>query len=153
MAHEENLRALVDRYHVTLETRHEMGARERSITPIGYSVELSAVVEHAPEDTTIDCPECFSVEKALEQLTAAVAPNEVVHIGHGTRQLGTAHAHQPEVPAIVTVLHRDGKGAQNPPDDKMRHRRDEIIRKLHELGVQDGQWRDRGGSSSVSARG
>jgi hypothetical protein len=151
MDHEDTLRALVRRYHVTMETRHEMGAREKSVAPIGYSVELSAVVDHAPDEATIDCPECNDVERALGQLTAAVAPSEVVHIGHGTRQLGSAHAHQPEVPAVVTVLHRDGQGAQNPPDDDMRKRRDAILRRLHALGVQEGQWHEEPAPRSVHA--
>lgn len=138
------LRELVSRYRVTWESRHEMAPRGgSSVGPVGYEVELTAVPDHPPEGVRFDCPNCTDVERALEQITAAVAPREVVHVGRGERQLSTAHGHQPEIPATVTVLHRHGHGVSEPITEELRKRRDAIVGRLRDLGAQEGHWRDR----------
>jgi hypothetical protein len=136
------LRELVRRYHVAWESRHEMAAKGRSVSPIGYVLELTAVPESSAEShDRLDCPDCTAVEEALAQITHAVAPAEVVHVGHGERQIGTAHSHQAEVPATVSVLHRDGHPITAPVTDELRARKDTIVGRLRALGAQEGHWR------------
>lgn len=137
-----DLRQLVQRYRVTWETRPELAPKGRSVAPIGYVIELCAVPAPSGHDETLACPECRAVEDALEQLMAAVAPSEVVHVGRGTRQLGTAHDKKPEMTGTVTVLHRDGGGANRPPDDDERKRLAQIVDRLRDLGAQERHWRD-----------
>jgi hypothetical protein len=142
-----DLRQLVRRYRVTWETRPELAPKGRSVAAIGYVIELCGVPDPSGHDETLACPECRAVEDALEQLMAAVAPSEVVHVGRGTRQLGTAHDKSPEVAGTVTVLHRDGGGANRPPDDDERKRLAQIVDRLRDLGAQERHWRDEGASA------
>jgi hypothetical protein len=134
------LKDLVRRYRVTWQTRPEMAAKDRSVAPIGFLIELNAITDHPEHAELIACPECHAVEDALGRLTHALAPEEVTHVGRGERQLGTAHDHCPEVSATVTVLHRDGGGANRPPDEEMRKRLAEIVHRLRDLGAQEGHW-------------
>ncbi len=133
---------LVRRYRVTWETRPELGPNGRGVAPIGYAIELSAVPEHPDHDKAIACPECDAVEDALDRLTAAIAPSEVVHVGRGTRQIGTAHDTRPESTATVAVLHRDGGGANRPPEDDERRRLAAVVDRLRGLGAQERHWQD-----------
>ncbi len=144
-----DLRQLVRRYRVTWETRPELAPRGRSVAPIGYAIELCAVPDHPGHDDMIACPECSAVEDGLEQLIGAVAPSEVVHVGRGARQLGTAHDMSPEVTGTVTVLHRDGGGANRPPDDDERKRLAQIVARLRDLGAQERHWRDEGAAAAT----
>jgi hypothetical protein len=136
------LQDLVRRYHVTWETRPEMAPSGRSVASIGYVIELNAVPDHPDDPAAIACPECRAVEDALERLTSAIAPEEVIHIGRGARQLGSGHPGQPEVSATVTVLHRDGGGANRPPDEAEHARFKEILDRLRTLGAQERHWHD-----------
>jgi len=140
------LESLVRQYRVTWETRPELAPKGPSVAPIGYVIELSAVPDRHAE--TISCPECSAVEAALAKLTAAIAPSEVVHVGRGSRQFGTAHDMRPEVSATVTVIHRDGGGANRPPEDGERGRLAEILDHLRALGAQERHWSDDGGRAA-----
>jgi hypothetical protein len=136
------LRSLVRRYRVTWETRPELASNGHSVSPIGYVVELSAVPDHPDHESSIACPECRVVEDALERLTHSIAPSEVVHVGRGARQFGLAHDARTEVSATVTVLHRDGGGANRPPDRAEQERLGALLARLRELGAQERHWRD-----------
>jgi hypothetical protein len=140
------LRDLVRRYHVTWETRPEMACNGRSVSPIGYVIELNAVPDHPDHEDPIDCPECVAVEDALERLTAAVAPSESVHVGRGTVQFGRAHDGRPEVSASVTVLHQDGGGANRPIDKAEQGRLGTLVGRLRALGAQEGHWHNGSGA-------
>jgi hypothetical protein len=137
------LRDIVQRYRVTWETRPEMAANGRSVSPIGYLIELNAVPDHPEHPEAIACPGCRAVEDALERLTHALAPGEVVHVDREARQIGTAHDARPEVSATVSVLHRDGGGANRPPDEAQQKRLSEIVGRLRDLGAQQGHWNER----------
>jgi hypothetical protein len=133
------LRELVRRFRVTWETRPEMAPRGRSVAPIGYLVELTAVPERTEGAELTACSEC---EAALARVIDAVAPSEVLHVDRGGKQLGSAHDGRPEVTATVTVLHRDGGGANRPPDADEQARLAGILHRLRELGAQQGHWHD-----------
>jgi hypothetical protein len=135
------LQDLVKRYRVTWETRPEMAPSGRSVHPIGTVIELSAVTDQASHKDAIECPECGAIEDALDRLITAVAPQEVRHVGRGERHLGgTGHDAHPEVNATVTVLHRDGGGANRPPTPDQQDRVAAISARLRELGAQQGHW-------------
>jgi hypothetical protein len=142
-----DLRHLVRRYRVTWETRPELAPKGRTVAPIGYAIERCAVPDHPGHDERIACPECSAVEDGLEQLVGAVAPSEVVHVNRGALQLGTAHDKAPEVTATVTVIHRDGGGANRPPEAGERKRLTEIVGRLRDLGAQERHWHDEGSSA------
>jgi hypothetical protein len=139
---DDEIQQLVRRYRVTWETRPELAPKGGSVAPIGFVVELSAVPDHPGHDAEIACPECRAVEDGLARVVSAVAPSEVAHIGRGERQLGAAHDGRPEVTASVTVLHRDGGGANRPPDDDERQRLAAILTRLRDLGAQERHWHD-----------
>lgn len=140
MDSDSELQDLVRRYRVTWETRPEMASNGRSVSPIGYVIELSAVPDHPGHEDPIACPECLAVEDALARLTAAIAPSESVHVGRGARQFGRAHDGRPEVAATVTVLHQDGGGANRPTDQAEQQRLDALLGRLRALGAQEGHW-------------
>jgi hypothetical protein len=137
------LRDLVRKFRVTWETRSEMAPRGRSVGPIGYLVELTAV----PDDTEHETVPCLECEEALAQLLDAVAPSEVRHVERGGKQIGSAHDGRPEVTATVTVLHRDGGGANRPPDSEEHGRLADIVGRLRDLGAQERHWHDPGKGS------
>ena len=112
-------------------------------------VELNGITDHAEHEGALACPECRAVEDALDRVAHEVAPGEVIHVGRGTVQLGTAHEGRPEVLATVTVIHRDGGGANRPPGDDERARLEEILERLRGLGVQERHWRDEAGATSA----
>ena len=93
----DGLRDLVRKFRVTWETRSEMAPRGRSIGPVGYLVELTAV----PDDTEHETGPCLECEEALAKLVDAVAPSEVRHVERGGKQIGSAHDGRPEVTATV----------------------------------------------------
>jgi hypothetical protein len=66
-------------------------------------------------------------------------------VGRGERQIGTAHDARPEVSATVSVLHRDGSGANRAPDDEQQKRLAAIVGRLRELGAQEGHWNEQRG--------
>ncbi len=142
------LRDLVRRFRVTWETRPEMAPRGRSVAPIGYLVELAAVPDHSEGAEMAACSEC---EEALARVLDAVAPSEVLHVARGGKQLGSAHDGRPEVTATVTVLHRDGGGANRPPDPDERARLAGIVGRLRDLGAQERHWHDRDGRAVAPA--
>ena len=116
-----------------------MAPRGHSVGPIGYLVELTAVPDRAEGAETAPCPEC---EEALAALLDAVAPSEVLHVDRGGKQIGSAHDGRPEVTATVTVLHRDGGGANRPPDRDEQTRVADIVHRLRDLGAQERHWHD-----------
>jgi hypothetical protein len=121
-----------------------MAPRGRSIGPVGYLVELTAV----PDDTEHETGPCLECEEALAKLVDAVAPSEVRHVERGGKQIGSAHDGRPEVTATVTVLHRDGGGANRPPDSEEHARLEDIVGRLRDLGAQERHWRDDCGARS-----
>ena len=135
------LRELVRRYRVTWEMRPEMGPNARSVAPIGYVVELSAIPDDPAEATLIAAPKSDAVEDALSKIAGAVAGAEVVHVGRGTWQLGTAHDARAEVTATVTVLHHDGKRDNRPQDPAKQERAAALVERLRALGAQEHHWR------------
>jgi hypothetical protein len=139
------LRDLVLRYHVTWQTRPEMASNGHSVSPIGYVVELNAVPDHGPHESDVACPECHVVEDALERLANSVGFPDVVHVGRGTREFGSAHNGRPEMSATVTVLHRDGGGANRPADPEEHKRLEALVGRLRSLGAQEGHWADEAG--------
>jgi hypothetical protein len=136
------LRELVRRYRVTWEMRPEMGPSARSVAPIGYVVELNAVPDDPAEAATIAASKSGAVEDALAKIAGAIAGDEVVHVGRGTWQLGTAHDAQAEVTATVTVLHHDGKSDNRPQDPAEQERAAALVERLRALGAQEHHWRD-----------
>jgi hypothetical protein len=138
------LKELVHRYRVTWATRPEMASNGHSVAPIGYLIDLNAIPDHPEHAEAIACPDCAAVEDALQRLVLALAaPGEVTHVGRGERQIGTAHDTRPEVSATVSVLHRDGRGANRPPDAEQQKRMKEIVGNLRELGAQESHWNER----------
>jgi hypothetical protein len=136
------LKDLVRRYRVTWVTRPEMAAKDVSVAPIGYLIELNAITDHPEHAEMIACPDCQAIEAALQRLVLEIAPGEVTHVGRGERQLGAAHDGRPEASATVSVLHRDGGGANRPPDEELGKRLAEIVGRLRDLGAQEGHWND-----------
>jgi hypothetical protein len=134
------LRDLVQRYHVTWETRPEMASNGHSVSPIGYVIELSAVPDHGPHESDVACPDCHLVEDGLERLVNSIGLPDVVHVGRGTRKFGSAHNGRPEMSATVTVLHRDGGGANRPADPEEQQRLGALVERLRSLGAQEGHW-------------
>jgi hypothetical protein len=96
-------------------------------------VELNGITDHAEHEGALACPECRAVEDALDRVAHEVAPGEVIHVGRAT----------------VTVIHRDGGGANRPPGDDERARLEEILERLRGLGVQERHWRDEAGATSA----
>ena len=137
---DDDLRNLVRRYRVTWETHHEMAVSGRSVSPVGYVVELSAVSDHAEHEAAVSCADCDEVEGALDRLTHAVGGSEVIDVAHGRRRIGTAHDMRPETSATVTVVHRDGDGANRPPDRGESERVAAIVDHLRSLGAQEKHW-------------
>jgi hypothetical protein len=135
------LRELVRRYRVTWEMGPEMGPNARSVAPIGYVVELSAIPDDPAEATLIAAPKSDAVEDALSKIAGAVAGAEVVHVGRGTWQLGTTHDARAEVTATVTVLHHDAKRDNRPQDPAEQERAAALVERLRALGAQEHHWR------------
>jgi hypothetical protein len=144
------LRELVRRYRVTWEVRPEMGPSARSVAPIGFVVELNAVPDDPAEAATIAAPRSGAVEDALAKIAGAIGADEVVHVGRGTWQLGTAHDARAEITATVTVLHHDGKGDNRPQNPAEQERAEALVERLRALGAQEHHWRDEAASNASS---
>jgi hypothetical protein len=158
-ASEAELRELVRRYRVTLETRPEMGGAN-STTAVGFIVELSATTEHAEDPSSPQCAECSQMAGALDRLArAAVAPDvrtasrtspaqtapeeqstAGIQVGRGRLQVDPGHDARREMSAAITVLHSGD--VNQPVGPAQRQRLAEIVERLRVLGIPERRWRD-----------
>jgi hypothetical protein len=138
-----HLRALVHRHHITWESRPELADCDGELTPIGFTVELSAVDDHPEHPPSPGCSECAPVREALHRICLAVLPRGEhaswydVHVGSALES-DPRHGGRPELSATIEILHR---GTVNRPSDECeRACLAEIKTRLAQLGAQHEQW-------------
>jgi hypothetical protein len=138
------LRELVRAYEVCWEVRPECVAGEEHPKPVGYIVDISATHGETKRAPVAGCPACKAPLEALEDIVAYVLPREHrdstydVHIMRGSMQFDRRRGNRPEVAATILIEH--GEDFDRPIDACEKRCLDDIVSRLKQLGVREGQW-------------
>jgi hypothetical protein len=134
----------VQNHRICWESRPEYAVVEEDTREVGFVIELAATHEQPHRAPVAGCPECELPLRALEAVVAFVLPKGQrdsiydVDVRYGAINYAPRRGNRPEVSATIRILHADG--ADRPVDRCEERCRQEIIRKLREIGAREGTW-------------
>jgi len=144
---------LVERFRVCWEAWPEylyVGQEKRQV---GFALELCGTHEPGTEHPGPACPRCKPVFLALHAIANHVLPREERMSVYRVSSFDQALHHsplrrnRPDVVLTVRIVHREG--VHRPVDTCQFRCFEEMRRHLRDLGVPEGQWAARRGSSSM----
>ena len=149
MTQEETIKVLKDLIHkhkVCYEVWPENLAVTGQLVKVGFDLELEGTHEHLENRVLPGCLHCEEVYKDLERIAEWIMPTEERPTTYEIQPFDRAIHYAPrrklrsEVSLNIKIIHRHG--FDQPVDDCEQMCLKEMRRKLAELGVKEGDWKD-----------
>lgn len=140
------LKDLIHRHKVCYEVWPENLAVSGQLVKVGFDLELEGTHEHPGNGVLPGCPHCEEVYKDLERIAEWIMPTEERPTTYEIQPFDRAIHYAPkrklrsEVSLNIKIIHRHG--FDQPVDDCEQMCLKEMRRKLAELGVKEGDWKD-----------
>lgn len=140
------LKDLIHKHKVCYEVWPENLVAEGKLVKVGFDLELEGTHEHPGSEVLPGCLHCQEVYRDLQRLAAWIMPTEERPTTYEVQPFDRAIHYAPkremrsEVSLNIKIIHRHG--FDQPVDDCEQMCLKEMRRKLAELGVKEGAWKD-----------
>ncbi len=140
------LKDLIQRHKVCYEVWPENLVVNHQIVKVGFDLELEGTHEHPGNEVLPGCPHCEEVFQDLKRIAEWIMPTEERPTTYEIQPFDRAIHYAPkrkmrsEVSLNIKIIHRHG--FDQPVDDCEQMCLKEMRRKLAELGVKEGDWKE-----------
>ncbi|MGE0883410.1 MAG: hypothetical protein AB7P14_07705 [Blastocatellales bacterium] len=140
------LKDLIQRHKVCYEVWPENLVVNGQLVKVGFDLELEGTHEHPGSEVLPGCLHCQEVYQDLQRIAAWIMPTEERPTTYEIQPFDRAIHYAPkrkmrsEVSLNIKIIHRHG--FDQPVDDCEQMCLKEMRRKLAELGVKEGAWKD-----------